>query len=269
MGMQAGVAMAEEARSRRDRWKARLREIANIVLGVLIALGLGAIANEIGWRIEVHNARAAIGDELGEILGQARERERMEPCIERKLDAIATILTEADKTGQLPAVGDIGNPGWRTWSHNVWDSTIGADIASHFDRETLDNISGLYEFVTIINRSSIDELDAWRRLFAIVGPGRAISRDEIVELRDALSTARLANRMMTTSSLRMTQIAFAFGLPVNKHTVAEYANGDLSRYCAPISAPDGRQYGDAIMRGIVDRVRANPITRDNTGLAKK
>src|SRR5437763_14422661 len=186
-----------------------LREIGSIVLGVLIALSLGAIATEIGWAIDVHAAKGAIGEELGEILGQGSERDRLYPCVERKLDAVGAILTEADKTGRLPPIGPIGYPAWRTWSHNVWDSTIGSDTASHFDRHTLDNISGVYEFVTIINRYSDEEMNAWRRLFAIVGPGREIGHDEIVSLRDALSWARLANRLITASSLRMAQIAEA------------------------------------------------------------
>src|SRR4051812_12724903 len=160
-----------------------LREIGSIVIGVLIALALGAVATEIGWAIDVRAAKGALAEELGEILGQGRDRERLYPCVERKLDAIGNILTEADRTGRLPPVGPIGDPAWRTWSHNVWDSTIGSDAASHFDRDTLDNISGVYEFVTIINRYSDEEMNAWRRLFAIVGPGREIGHEEIVSLR--------------------------------------------------------------------------------------
>lgn len=259
--------MAETDASRRERWKARLREIGNIVLGVLIALMLGAIATEIGWLIEVRSAKAALAEELGEILGQGRERERIDPCIERKLDAIGSILTQADKTGHLPPIGSIGRPAWRTWSHNVWDSIIGSDTALHFDRETLDNISGVYEFLSIVNRYSDQEMDAWRRLFAIVGPGRAISHEEIVSLRDALSSARLADRIMAGSSVRMAQIAAAYDLPVNRATVAQYGSAPIDAYCAPIERPDGRGYGEATMRGIVQRARDYPITRDKIGVA--
>lgn len=260
--------MAETNASRRERWKARLREIGNIVLGVLIALALGAIATEIGWLIEVRSAKAALAEELGEILGQGRERERIDPCIERKLDTIGSILTEADKTGHLPPIGPIGRPAWRTWSHNVWDSIIGSDTALHFDRETLDNISGVYEFVSIINRYSDQEMDAWRRLFAIVGPGRAISREEIVSLRDALSSARLANRLIAAGGVRMGQIAEAYDLPVSRATVAKYGNVAIDRYCAPIGQPDGRGYGEATMRGIVALARENPITKGSIGVPK-
>jgi hypothetical protein len=245
-----------------------LRDLGSIVLGVLIALALGAITTEIGWLLDVRNAKQAIGEELGEILGQGRDRERLYPCVERKLYAIGNILAKADETGRLPPVGPIGDPAWRTWSHNVWDSTIGSDTASHFDRDTLDNISGVYEFVTIINRYSEQEMDAWRRLFAIVGPGRQIEHQEIVSLRDALSSAHLANRMMALSSLRMSQIAKAYDLPVSETTVVEYGSAPIDRYCSPIERPDGRGYGEATMRGGVERVRKNPITKQSIGASK-
>src|SRR5215218_8138364 len=116
--------MVEQSASRRDRLKSRLREIGNIVLGVLIALGLGAIASEIGWKLEAASARSALADELGEIIGQGLARERADRCIERKLDAIAAILTKAEDSGRLPAVGSIGDPMYRTWSSGVWESTI-------------------------------------------------------------------------------------------------------------------------------------------------
>jgi hypothetical protein len=35
-----------------------------VVLGVVIAILLGAVANEIGWRLEVAKAREQIRDEL-------------------------------------------------------------------------------------------------------------------------------------------------------------------------------------------------------------
>ena len=47
-----------DARARRLAKRRKfLRDIGGIVLGVLIALTLGAIATEVGWLIDVHNAK--------------------------------------------------------------------------------------------------------------------------------------------------------------------------------------------------------------------
>lgn len=254
---------------RSERGRKRVAEIGEIVLGVLIALGLGAVATEIGWRIEVSNARDAIADELGEIVGQARERERADACIERKLDAVASVLNEAERTGTLPPTGRIGSPMYRTWSRGVWDSTLSAEIASHFDREGLDNLSGAYQFVDIINRRTEQELEAWTRLYAIAGPGRRIDADEVSQLREALSEARMAHRYLVFSGIRLDQIVQAFGLPISQEAIDDYASAATNLTCGPIEKPDGRSYGEAPGLGVVQRSRANPITRDSTGVTKR
>src|SRR6476661_10863204 len=104
------------------RWKSRvkrrkmLRDVGEIVLGVLFALALGAVASEIGWMLEIRQARSAIANELGEIIGQGRERGRADRCIESRLDAIGAVIDGAAEDGRLPATGTIGDPMFRTWS---------------------------------------------------------------------------------------------------------------------------------------------------------
>ena len=236
---------------------------------MLIALGLGAIASEIGWKVETAQAREALGDELGEIVGQARERESADPCIESKLDEIAAVIDKAAVTHRLPPLGAIGDPLYRTWSVGVWASTINADISSHMDRETLDNLSGVYEFVATIDSATRDEVAAWTELTTIVGPGRSISDEEIRILRSALSKARTANRVNQIAAIRIDQIVKAFDLPANADTIAEYATLSRARFCTPIAAPAGEHYGSAPYQGIGAKVRANPITRDDYGRERR
>ncbi len=252
-----------------DRIRKRRGEIGDIVLGVLIALALGAVATWIGWRIDVADARSSISDELGEIAGQGKFRERTYGCSEAKLDQIAAVLAAAEASGRLPAIGPIGEPVYLSWSRGVWDSTIASTTASHFAREELDNLSGVYEFVDIIRARTQVELDAWTRLYAIVGPGRAIGLAEINELRAALSQARQTNRQITTAAVRATQTIDAFDLPVNRGTVRDYAGVPLTRYCSLIAPPDGRPYGQAPQHDAIDRVRANPITRETIGVSSR
>jgi hypothetical protein len=122
------------APTRAERRRAFAREIAGIVLGVLIALALGAVAAAIGWQIDAIDARRALSLELGEIRGQAEERVLARDCIEQRLDSVATVLDQAEASGQLPPLGPIGDPPFLTWSTGVWDSTISADIASQGPR---------------------------------------------------------------------------------------------------------------------------------------
>jgi hypothetical protein len=249
--------------TRGERRRAFLREILGIVIGVLIALSLGAVASAIGWRIDGAAARDALSAELGEILGQAKERAMANDCIEGRLSTLGAVLDGAAASGTLPPLGDIGNPPFRTWSHGVWDSTISADIASHMDREDLDNLSGVYEFVTVLNHESQVEDDSWTALYALVGPGRPIAADEIVALRAALARARMAHRLIIISALRMQQIADAYDLPYDRGTVREIATpGMANRFCAALPPPaPGERYGQAPFRESFRRVQEDPIRK--------
>ena len=254
------------APTRADRRRAFAREIAGIVLGVLIALALGAVAAAIGWQIDAIDARRALALELGEILGQAQERVIAKDCIEQRLDSIATVLDQSEATGQLPPLGEIGNPPFRTWSTGVWDSTISADIASHMDRELLDNLSGAYEFVHIFTRETQAEMVAWTDLYAIVGPGRPVAPGEVTALRATLTRARMAHRMMIIGAVRIRQIADAYDLPYDRGTVAEYATTEMrDRYCKALPPANGKPYGQAPFAEAYERMLANPITRESEG----
>lgn len=252
------------------RWKSRvkrrkmLRDVGEIVLGVLIALALGAVANEIGSEVEVWRANQAIADELGEAVGQGMQRQRADACVERKLASFAEILDAADASGRLPAVGDLGRPLLRTWSTDVWDSTRSANIASQMDRERLDDLSGVYRFIARIDEATNRETDAWIDLFAMVGPGRAIDVAEIRDLRRALAQARAAHRNVVGSSVWLDALTRKLSLPVNRDAVRQYAAAPIGIYCAPIAPYRGERYGEAPFRGSAERARSMSATETST-----
>ncbi|SOB87547.1 hypothetical protein SAMN06297144_2679 [Sphingomonas guangdongensis] len=251
---------------RSERGQKFLREVGSVVLGVVIALGLGAVATEIGWRIEVFRAHRALAEEMGEIMGQARERERAESCYLRRLDTLSVIVDRAAASGRLPPVGSPGSPLMRTWSRGVWNSVLG-DTASHFSRADLDNLSGAYEFVDLLARHSERELELWSELYTIVGPGRAIDTEEAADLRRAISAARLESNLVTLAAVRLQQIVRAFDLGYSRDAARPYAEQPLSQvpFCRPFG-PVPPRYGRAPLDGAGDRARATPITRDDAGL---
>ena len=102
-----------------DGWRRFFGEVGIIIIGVLVAFGLGAIATEIAWRTDVWQARDALSYELGEAIGQGRERVKVAPCIERRLDQLAQIVSDAERAGRLPPLGDIRQPPWRTCNSGI------------------------------------------------------------------------------------------------------------------------------------------------------
>lgn len=266
---------AEAAPKRRFRLTERqskfVREVGSVVLGVLIALGLGAIATEIGWKVEVWTARNAMEVELGELIGQGEEREKTYTCVEDRLDQLAGIVDAAEKAGRLPPLGPIALPPWRTWPRGIWASTVSAQTASHLDRDLLDNYSSAYVFAENLSALSLRELDVWTELAVLVGPGRAFTAAEAIELRRVIGQARMLNRMMAGNGIRLKQVVVAYDLGYDLGSAREYSERALSSYkiCAPIGTTPPASYGQAPFETLIQDAHANPITRTDGGGPKK
>jgi hypothetical protein len=270
-GMQAGAAVAWRWRTgwlRSERTAKFLRETGSVTFGVLIALGLGAIATEIGWRVEVMRGRAAMAEELGEIIGQAQERLKLGNCIERRLDLVADLVDAAEASGRLPPLGPIGAPPFRTWTHGVYDNAVSAGTTAHLGRADQDNLSAIYDFVNVIAASDQRALEQWTRLAGIQGRGRPLGQEEAANLREAIGLARVSDRLVQMSGLRLQQIADAYGFAYSRDAMRQYASREPAQatICRPVSTRPSAHSGQAPFDGAVERVRTNPITRDGIGL---
>ena len=258
-----GLAMSRLRLRPRDGWRPFLGEVGVIILGVLIALGLGAVATEIGWQVETRSARKAIGLELGEAVGQGLERVRIYDCVEKRLDQVSEIIEQGSATGRLPPVGDIGLPAFHTWNHGSWDSIVSAQTASHFNREELAAYVAAYEYITGLGESAAQEFDAWTRLYSLVGPGRPLSTAEAADLRRQISETRVLNRRMARRGLLLTQLVAAYELFADEAYMREYVDKPLPSYaiCRPVESAIPPRYGQAPRGYDLKGVQDNPLTR--------
>jgi hypothetical protein len=244
-------------------WRKFVGEVGVIILGVLIALGLGALASGVGWWNEVRQARDALRFELSESMEQVIERIRFSRCVEKRLDDIARIVDEAASTGRLRPLGDIGAPAFRSWPHGVGEGIVNSGVATHFDPEELGAISSLNEFFAILADANQRELDVWTRLHALVGPGRAFVPAELAELRLAIGEARLMNRRITLHGMRAMQTAHAYRV-VYDNEAAQAAlekRRDEFVICQDISPNPPSRYGQAPLPDIVNRTWRTPVRR--------
>ena len=83
-------------------WREFVGEVGIIVVGVLIALTAEQVVETIHWRSQVDEARTALGIEISDSLGQAIEREKLSRCVNRRLDEISVILSQASRSGGYP-----------------------------------------------------------------------------------------------------------------------------------------------------------------------
>lgn len=244
-------------------WRRFLGEVGTIVLGVLIALGLGSIATAIGWRVEASAAREAISLELGEALGTAIERTHFAHCVDRRLDELAWLVDRAATTGRLPPLGDIRSPPLRSWNRGIWESSVSAQTTSHFDRAEHKAYVTAYYYIDTLGAANRREMMAWTELYSLVGPGRALSPVDTADLRRALGAAREVNRHLEISAVRLQQLVEAYDLPFDNAAMREFSDRPFSdkEICQPVDANVPQSYGQSPFRTTLGRVRKSPITR--------
>src|SRR6185503_2406555 len=172
-----------------------------IVLGVMTALAAEQVVEWFHWRSQVESARKVIATETTNNLVGAIRRMRTVQCTEQRLDTLAKILDDASRSGSLPPVGYIGQPPRHRWPTGAWDSVVASQTATHFPREQLAALGGLYKIVQRIEEYGVPETEDWSGLYAMVGPGRRLDPASEAQLRSALGRARNANRVVSTLSM--------------------------------------------------------------------
>jgi len=241
-------------------WRVMLTDFVIVVLGVGVALAAQQMADWWRWKSDVAQAREVIASETALNLFNTILRIRSAPCIERRLDQVTDILDAAARTGSLPPVGNIGQAPALAWPRGAWDNVIASQTASHFPRQQLVNIARLYKAVERAESFNVMEREAWSTLYTMVGPGRRLDPASEAELRKALSTARLANRMILTTSAAFTTRTKAENLPYSRSDLDVIASAKrapatggntgmadingLALICAPIGAVPPR-YGQS------------------------
>jgi hypothetical protein len=209
-------------------------------------------------------------------LASAVLRLRTEGCMERRLDALTDIMDAASRSGQLPPVGEIGQPPPRQWRSGAWESVVAAETAAHFPRQQLADLGSLYQLIALMEGNTQSEAQAWSSLHVMVGPGRRFDPASEADLRRALSIARGLNRTYASMSITLfyrTQpmklpfsssdlklIADAKGTSLTALRANLPANPDsTSAICGPIGAAPPR-YGQSqfpLIPGLSERAVKN------------
>ena len=150
-------------------WRALAGEVGVIVLGVLIALGVGQVAEAVHWRDEVAQATAGLRDELGEVAEQAAEQQIAQPCVDRQLALLEERLLAPGAYRPAPLFEEAGLPSYtvrapsRGWNDGIWQSVIGDNISSHLPpgRRTL--LTRVYDNVSEFRvRAQLVDAAIWR-----------------------------------------------------------------------------------------------------------
>ena len=91
-------------------WREFAGEVGIIVIGVLIALAFGQVAQSVHDRIAAAQAREAIRAEVRENLWWLETRGNYEPCIDRMINQLGSVLARARCGEPTPVFSDVFFP---------------------------------------------------------------------------------------------------------------------------------------------------------------
>ena len=106
---------------RAKSWRGFLIEIGTIIVGILIALGVNQVVDDLRERRITQEARTAVRAEIASNLGGMLLRRGTQACIDRRLEQMGQIL-EAARDGRLPHLVELGDLRGEMHCHSTWSS---------------------------------------------------------------------------------------------------------------------------------------------------
>ena len=174
-----------------------LIEIGTIVCGVLIAIGLEQIVEQVHWSHEVEAERAALRNEARDNVTTAAYRVAEDPCITRRLAEIEGGFRRQAKgqsTGFRSAVTK--PPSW-TESTGSWDIAVSGQALGHMPIKEKLAFSVAFGTYKAFARLRFDEDAIWRGLSLINHP-EILAPGDWVELHHAYGQALGMNERLKT-----------------------------------------------------------------------
>ena len=216
------------------------REVGSVVLGVLIALGIGEIAEAVRWRIRVDNSMAAVRIEMAGNRWNLAERVALQPCMGRRLEAIGTILAEARRTGVLPRIDAAGTTAFRMIDTSAFEVALSEGVPLHMDRAEARRVALLYDMSTGLYGELVEkEQESWRTLQLLEGPGGPVGGDLVTVLLQAWVNAKSQGRLIGIMALEGDRHMAEYGIPAIRDDEETWTERDFRERVAkvPICGP--------------------------------
>lgn len=178
-------------------WREVAKEIAIIVVGVLIALFLEQLVENWHWREKVGVADSAMRRELLEDDGpQIYQRAAMHPCVVAQLDAIRSAVESGADRHEIAALIDGYWMDFRSYDRLALDAANASDVAAHMPQHELHDMTDVYETMPLMERTNAQEAADYARLRAFRRAGGPVSDEEKDRVVGAVEALRSDDQIM-------------------------------------------------------------------------
>ncbi|HEX5237202.1 MAG TPA: hypothetical protein VFW39_01900 [Sphingomicrobium sp.] len=219
-------------------WRAFAGEVGIIVLGVLIALGFGALVDEWQWRGKIRRAEDAMRIELSKDDGpQAYARALIGGCLDAQISRIHD-GAETASPEQLRQWTAAYGPPFRVWDSEAWNIVVASDIGSHMGSDRAIAWSKPYRIVPMLTAQNADEARLvidMRNALPLSGPP---SPSDLQNLRRTSGQLRVINRRFVTSAQLLLARIGANGAQVPVAIRRELISDARAMYGGCVTVPD-------------------------------
>lgn len=197
---------------RHQRLKHFVREFLSVMMAVLLALMAEQAAEYWRERERVLDTRESMNEEIADFAEIFALRERLDPCVTRKLDQVDAFL--AGK-GPRPPVQNVGRPNYFFSGRGAWNSNVADQIARHLGAKVVKQYGELYQGMNEFLSLSREEQTAWITLQTLEGDADPITPDRKARLREAIATARNTELLLMATAEQMLGEAKELGIRPN------------------------------------------------------
>ena len=193
-------------------WREFLKEYAIIVIGVLTALAAEQAVEWLHWRSEVSIARKSIFAEMAAADDYFVRRIADAPCIDRKLDRIAEMIS-AVAAGKQPQMlvthfNGLGAPA----GDSDWQAERSSQILTHFPRDELALMSRYYANLPTLVDWGLQEANVWEGLAVLQDAPQKLSQSDVAQLRTNYHLARRFAYIIVSNAKRQLAISDRLGI---------------------------------------------------------
>lgn len=210
-------------------WREFAGEVGIIVLGVLIALGLEQVVEEIHWSNAVDQAHAEIRAETLYANTFFAFRTAAEPCVRKRLDSISDVIEAVASHKPVGRIGSVGPDIGNGISDSSWQAQRASQTLTHFDQQELNLLGFYYHQLESVADAVFREDAAWSELRVLEGDPSRLGAEDVAGLRRSLQHARFENYLIAMISREELRRAGQLNLPVPRPD-----KDRLAGVCAPL-----------------------------------
>jgi hypothetical protein len=204
-------------------WRAFFGEVGIIVLGVLIALAAQQLVEKLSERNVAAETNAAVTDELNDGLAGITLRRMAEPCIDRRLNELRSILIRWEQSGTFETPSWVAQTPVIEVALTRYDAALSAGRMALLSSEQQYRIGALAAGLRRFHEIQMAERESWGRLRALQAGPDALSPNDRTTLRTALQDASTLDYEAKINSHQVLPMAEEYGFTADYSRVRALA----------------------------------------------